>query len=58
MRALARISRVNSPPGHAIDLAGCYAGAASHFMRMGGPVPVGKRLLIQTPAFLYCIGEK
>jgi hypothetical protein len=37
---------------------GCYAGAVSQFMRMGGPVPVGKRLLIQTPAFLYCIGEK
>ncbi len=37
---------------------GCYAGAVSHFMRMGGMVPVGKRLLLQTPAFLYCIGEK
>ena len=37
---------------------GCYAGAVSHFMRMGGMVPVGNRLLIQTPAFLYCIGEE
>jgi hypothetical protein len=35
---------------------GCYAGAASNFSRMGCPVAVGKRLLIQTPAFLYCIG--
>jgi len=37
---------------------GSYAGAVSQFMRMGGMVPVGKRLLLQTPAFLYCIGEK
>jgi hypothetical protein len=37
---------------------GTYAGAVSQFMRMGCPVAVGKRLLIQTPAFLYCIGEK
>jgi hypothetical protein len=35
---------------------GCYAGAASNFSRMGCPVAVGNRLLIQTPAFLYCIG--
>ncbi len=56
MRTLARISGANSPPGHAIDFAGCFAGAASQFMRMGCPVAVGKRLLIQTPAFLYCIG--
>jgi hypothetical protein len=37
---------------------GSYAGAVSQFMRMGGMVPVGNRLLLQTPAFLYCIGEK
>ncbi len=37
---------------------GCYAGAVSQFMRMGGPIAVGKRLLIPTPAFMYCIGEK
>jgi hypothetical protein len=37
---------------------GCYAGAVSQFMRMGCPVAVGKRLLIQTPAFIYCIGER
>jgi hypothetical protein len=37
---------------------GCYAGAVSQFLRMGGMVPVGNRLLIQTSAFLYCIGVK
>jgi hypothetical protein len=37
---------------------GCYKGAASNFSRMGCPVPVGNKLLIQTPTFLYCIGEK
>jgi hypothetical protein len=58
VRALARISGANSPLGHAIEFAGCFAGAASQFMRMGGPVPAGERLLIQTPAFLYCIGEE
>jgi hypothetical protein len=25
---------------------------------MGGPVPHGNRILIQSTAFLYCIGEK
>ena len=37
---------------------GSYAGAASNFSRMGCLVAIGKRLLLQTPAFLYCIGEK
>ena len=37
---------------------GSYHGAASNFMRMGCPVAVGNKLLIQTSAFLYCIGEK
>ncbi len=37
---------------------GCYKGAASNFSRMGCPVAAGNKLLIQTPAFLYCIGEK
>jgi hypothetical protein len=35
---------------------GGYRGAASNFSRMGCPVAVGNKLLIQTPAFLYCIG--
>ena len=37
---------------------GCYKGTANYCAMMGGPVPVGNRLLIQTSAFLYCIGEK
>jgi hypothetical protein len=40
------------------DFAGCYRGSASYFAMMGGPVPVGNKLLIQSSAFLYCIGEK
>jgi outer membrane protein assembly factor BamB len=35
-----------------------YGGTAGYFSHMGGPVPVGNRLLIQSSAFLYCIGEK
>jgi len=35
-----------------------YGGTAGYVSQMGGPVPVGNRLLIQTTAFLYCIGEK
>jgi hypothetical protein len=38
--------------------AGVYKGSASYFMLMGGPVPVGNKLLIQSSAYLYCIGEK
>jgi hypothetical protein len=38
--------------------AGCYKGSASYFMLMSGPVPAGNKLLIQSSAFLYCIGEK
>ena len=38
--------------------AGCYKGSASYFMMMSGPVPAGNKLLIQSSAFLYCIGEK
>jgi hypothetical protein len=41
-----------------MDFAGCYKGSASYFMLMGGPVPVGDKVLIQSSAFLYCIGEK
>ena len=41
-----------------MDFAGCYKGSASYFMLMSGPVPVGNKLLIQSSAFLYCIGEK
>ncbi len=37
---------------------GGYQGAASNFSRMGCPVAIGNKLLVQTPAFLYCIGEK
>jgi len=39
-----------------MDFAGCYKGSASYFMLMGGPVPAGDKLLIQSSAFLYCIG--
>ena len=39
-----------------MDFAGCYRGSASYFAMMGGPVPVGDKLLIQSSAFLYCIG--
>ncbi len=35
-----------------------YGGTAGYFSHMSGPVPVGNRLLIQSTAFLYCIGEK
>lgn len=37
---------------------GCYNGAASYFSLMGGPVPHGNKLLIQSSAYLYCIGTK
>jgi hypothetical protein len=40
------------------DFAKCYAGAPSYFALMAGPVPHGSRLLIQSTAHLYCIGEK
>jgi hypothetical protein len=40
------------------DFAGCYKGTASYFSVMGGPVPHGNKLLIQSSAYLYCIGEK
>ncbi len=39
-----------------IDFAGCYRGSASYFSIMSGPVPHGDKLLIQSSAFLYCIG--
>ena len=38
------------------DFARCYAGTASYFSLMGGPVPCGSRLLVQSTAYLYCIG--
>jgi hypothetical protein len=38
--------------------AGCYRGTPSYVTEhMSGPVPHGNRLLVQTSAFLYCIGE-
>ena len=40
------------------DFAGCYRGSASYFMQMGGPVPAGDKLLIQSSAFMYCIGHR
>jgi hypothetical protein len=40
------------------DFAGCYKGSAGYFMMMSGPVPAGNKLLIQSSAFMYCIGEK
>jgi hypothetical protein len=40
------------------DFAGCYKGAASFFALMSGPVPHGRRLYIQSSAYLYCIGER
>ena len=33
-----------------------YGGTAGYVSHMAGPVPVGNKLLIQTTAFLYCIG--
>jgi hypothetical protein len=39
-------------------VAGGYCGSAGHFAMMGGPVPHGDKLLIQSSAFLYCIGGK
>ena len=38
------------------DFNGCDRGVASYFMQMGGPVPAGDKLLIQSTAYLYCIG--
>jgi hypothetical protein len=40
------------------DLSGTYKGAARYFSLMSGPVPHGNRLLIESSAYLYCIGEK
>jgi hypothetical protein len=37
---------------------GCYSGTAGYVTEhMSGPVPQGNNLLIQTSAFLYCIGQ-
>jgi hypothetical protein len=41
-----------------LGFAGCYKGTPGYCAMMGGPVPAGNRLLIQTSAFLYGIGEK
>jgi hypothetical protein len=39
------------------SFAGCYLGTPSFITEnMSGPVPHGSRLLVQTTAFLYCIG--
>ena len=38
------------------DFTGCDRGAARYFMQMGGPVPAGDKLLIQSTKYLYCIG--
>jgi hypothetical protein len=40
------------------EFTGSGQGTPSFFAAMGGPVPHGNRLLIQSSAFLYCIGEK
>jgi len=41
------------------DFCGCYSGSASYFgTDMTGVVPHGNRLLIQSSAYLYCIGGK
>jgi hypothetical protein len=32
--------------------------SAGYFAMMSGPVPAGNKLLIQSSAFLYSIGEK
>ncbi len=40
------------------SFAGCYKNSASHFALMSGPVPHGSKLLIQSSAFLYCIGTR
>ena len=40
------------------DFAGCYRGSASYFAMMSGPVLHGDKLLIQSSAYMYCIGEK
>ena len=40
------------------DFANCYGGSPCFFALMGGPVPHGTRLFIQSTAFLYCIGER
>jgi outer membrane protein assembly factor BamB len=37
---------------------GCYLGVAGYVHEMGGPVPHGNKMLIQTSAYMYCIGEK
>jgi hypothetical protein len=42
-----------------MDLAGCYKGANSAFsLEMGGPIPAGDKVFIQSSAYLYCIGAK
>ena len=41
-----------------IDFCGMNHASASYFSLMGGPVPHGNRILIQSSAYLYCIGEK
>ena len=38
------------------DFAGVDRGAARYFMKMGGPVPAGDKVLIQSTKYLYCIG--
>jgi len=41
-----------------LGFAACYAGAMAHFSaEMGGPIPCGERLLLQSTAYLYCLGH-
>jgi hypothetical protein len=41
-----------------LDFAGCYWGSAAYFTeQLGGVVPHGSRLYIQSSAYLYCIGD-
>jgi hypothetical protein len=39
-----------------LDFAGCYKGSQSAFsLEMGGPIPAGDKVFIQSTAYLYCL---
>jgi hypothetical protein len=41
------------------DFAGCYKGSHAAFsLEMGGPIPAGDKLFIQSSAHLYCLGVR
>ena len=52
------MTRTPQPQQMIKETESCSALDQHPLCRMGGMVPVGKRLLLQTSAFLYCIGEK